>query len=433
MIFPQFRQNGPRSTGLVGVGTFCLVALSASAACIPDRDAPAIESPYLGYTIDPGTGEPKLDRVWHRAVRQLKANEGAPAFEFKNRPGIRFTSIETIDLGGGVEGFVAERNGCMQLFNGREKPMATPLFKAIQAEAWGPDILGVGRVLLQLKFEDSYRWASFDRGRLLAVSPRPYLYSYSGSSLETRHLPPYLINVASSFTNGHGLVDLRTLKEVLLPEWSGVTGVGVYGDTQPTRYLVAARSGKHTLFPLEGGSPLLDGMSSIEVVHNWLPPQPGRPVINNAAMFIWMEGETGCRLLDMRLRPLIAHLVPVAYGHCNTQRMTHEQKYWITESEGETVVAYRVEPEGWLRWLSSTPGKLEFAHRRTGLMVVSTQSRQNTVYRVYFADGKRAREEIFTGFQHLGCGFLRVELDGRWLSLFADGRTSTKLYYPFSC
>lgn len=412
---------------------FCLIAFPAWSACKPDPDAPVSESPYVGYVPNAVTGKMERDPLWHQAVRHLRKGENGQLFELRNQPGILFDSIEPIDLGGGVKGFVAMREGCKQLLNRQGKPLRAPLFNAVESEVLAPKVLSPGQTLLRLKFEESYMWVRIDRGRFQAISPRPYLLAHSRSSLDTRQLPPYLRAVAASFDNGHGLVDLRTLKEVLLPEWSGVTGVGVNGDIQTTRYLIAAHGRQRILFPLDGGAPLLKGITSLEVINNWFPFQQGRPAVNSAVMIVRMEGDAGCRLLDMRLTPLIPQLLPARHDDCNVDRLRAAQKYLITDADGQTVHAYAIEPEGRLRWLSSTPGQLDAAVDSTGLMVVRVQTEQGTVHRTYFVNGTRAREEDYTGFQNLGCGFLRVVLNGQWFSLYRDGTTSSKMYFPFSC
>lgn len=415
------------------ITTVCCLAWPAWSACLPAPDAALPDAPYNGYTPTGYKGGLERDTIWHRSVRVLPQPDGTLRFALKQRPAAHYASIEPLHLGGRAIGFVATVEGCQQLLQRNGQPYALPRFEAVHPEWMEAKVLGgAGRTLLRLKSGEHYRLALFQRGRLLAVSPRDYLSSYNSSTLEAnRHyLPAQFRPVVSA--DGHGLIDLRKLKEVLQPEWLGVGGLSVLDDPQAASYLLSDSGEQRRLYALPSGKLLMDRIASLTPIPNWFPYRPGHPAGQRAVLLLHKQGEAGCQLLNWQLQPLMPHLLPLRHGQCQLAQFG-ERRYLFSDADMQSVHAYAILAEGALRWISTTPGQLEAAEANTGLMVLRVSSEQETRYRLYFADGRPASTEYYTGFTDLGCGFWRVKQGATWLSLSRDGQTSPQLRYPFSC
>lgn len=401
--------------------------------CQPDRNAPPPEEPYRGYSMTGWKGGPEYDKLWHREVETIGSPGQAPTqFRLRRRPGPTWSSIQPIDLGGGSMGFIGTRDGCQQLLDRGGTPLPIPLFDRIEEDYLGSALLRSGQMLFRLHVGDTYRLARFDFGRQIAVSERAYLMSHSGSSLEGGMLPRSLLRLASHFNNGHGLVDIHSLEQVLAPEWTGIAGIGV--APFPARYLMAEREGRKALFSLSGKGPLLEGIATIKVVNDWFPDSPGRAPVDRAVLVVGMADEagSGCRLLDMSLKPLFPGLLPLRHQQCILP--TAGSKYMFTDAGGAGVQIYAVKPEGSLQPIGSAPGRIAAILEESGLVLVElTGVQEGSIYRLYTAAGQRFNEEEYGGFRHLGCRFYEVSSNGRWLTLMHDGRTSERRGYPFSC
>lgn len=404
-------------------------------ACQPDPEAPLPEEPYMGYSMTGWKGSREYDDLWHREVEPIGlSGQEPPMFRFKRKPGSVWSSIEPIDLGGGAMGFVGTRDGCQQLLDRRGTPLQVPLFDRIAEDYVGSELLSAGQVLFRLHVGEAYRLARFDRGQKIAVSQQTYLMSYSGSSLESGVLPRSLLRLASHFNNGHGLVDIHSLEQVLAPEWRGITGIGMGVAPLPARYLMAERDGRKALFSLSGKGPQLEGIATIKVVNDWFPVSPGRAPVDRAVLVVGMadEADSGCRLLDMSLKPLFPGLLPLRHQQCILP--SAGSKYLFTDAGGAGVHIYAVKPEGSLQPTGSAPGRIAAILEESGLVLVElTGDQEGAAYRLYTAAGQRFNDEEYSGFRHLGCRFYEVSSNGRWLTLMHDGRTSERRGYPFSC
>lgn len=404
-------------------------------ACQPDPDASLPDEPYMGYSMTGWKGGREYDKLWHREVEPISTpGQEPPLFRFKRKPGSIWSSIQPIDLGGGAMGFVGTRNGCQQLLDHRGAPLQVPLFDRIAEDYVGSELLSAGQVLFRLHVGEAYRLVRFDRGQKIAVSKRTYLMSYSGSSLESGVLPRSLLRLASRFNDGHGLVDIHSLEEVLAPEWRGITGIGTGMGSSPANYLMTERGGRRALFSLSGKGPLLEGIATLKVVNDWFPPAPGRSAIDRAVLVVGMADEAGagCRLLDMSLKPLLPQLLPLQYQQCVLP--SAGSKYLFTDAGGTGVHIYAVKPEGSLQSIGSAPGRIAAILEESGLVLVQVDGdQQGSAYRLYTVEGQRFDNEEYTGFRHLGCRFYEVSANGRWLTLMHDGTTSERRYHPFSC
>lgn len=401
------------------------VLFPAWSACVPGSQSS--QEPYLGYTTG-DKGAPEEDETWHASVRTLTEDDGSPQFELITRPGQHFDSIEPIGLGDGAVGFVALRHGCLQLLDPEGTAYPTPAFETLEYDS----AVTPGQVLLRLVTGSRYRLALFGQGRLLAASQQDYTAApFSSRAFWPEHLRE--VYVETEHSSGHGIIDLRDLGEVLAPNWQHIAAIGLVEDSQPARYLLATHDARSTLFPLDGGTPLIRDIASLDKWENLFPHAPGRQATERAALVVRLEGEAGCRLLDMRLRPLMPHLLPLRQGHCDTGQNSTDRRYLFTDADNQTVQVYAIEPDARLRLVSSIPGRIEMGQEATGLVVVKTPSKQSEVYRVHRADGSLASPTNYSGFQTLGCGFMEVQHQGRWLSLMSDGRVLEERFYPFSC
>lgn len=414
---------------LLAAGWFSVLGVTpAWSACLPDEGAQSVTQPYEGYRATGYKGSPERDEIWHREVRVISTAGRSLQYELIDQPGNYFDSIEPIHLGSGSEGFVASRNGCQQLLNRRGEALAIPLFEKIVYEDTASYV--EDQVMFRLSTGSNYTLVLFRKGRVFSVSSREYL---------NKHIEPmpfwpgYLRLVSAEQPGGYGVVDLRDLHEVLVPEWNRITPIGVKGDDRASRYLLAYGRQGGTLFSIKGGTALIRNVASLETVENFFPFWPGSRSIERAAIALRINGEQGCRLLDMRLRSLMSHLLPIRNGRCDTGNPLSERRYIFTDADKHHVHAYAIEPHSQLRQMSTTPGQIAAAREETGLMVIKIQTKQGAKYRIYFADGRLASQEIYNDFQVLGCGLMEVKSQQKWLSLFDDGSVVPERYYPLSC
>lgn len=428
----RFRPLNPAL--FAGAASLLLLALHMSAAwadCTPSPGAPPPETGYTGYAPTGYKGAQERDPVWFHNVRSRTRPDGTVEYRLRRRHAAWFDSIEPLAVNQRTVGYVARKNGCSHLLDRRGKPLAVPAFDTIE-EDWNSHVRGLFRLRSSNEDSGHYRYIRFVRGKLKAVSPHEYLMSYSSSTLEQTHLPPYLRLVTARSDNGHGLLDLRTLRETLAPEWHGVSGVGLYESKRPNRYLLADNGEARTLFSLDGRHELMSGMDTIEIVPEWFPFDKKLEAAERAVIAIRLKGENGCRLYDIHLHPLLPHLIPAENGKCLARHAQEDKFFFAGNSDGQIRI-YAIGPAPHVTLRGIVEGQEETGLRDTGLLVIRVETPAGRRYRVFSADGQRANEEEFDDFRHLGCGFLEVHKDGRWLTLYHNGKTTEKRYYPFSC
>lgn len=66
-------------------------------------------------------------------------------------------------------------------------------------------------------------------------------------------------------------------------------------------------------------------------------------------------------------------------------------------------------------------------------LVPECEAGEPSRWRVVGRDGRDLYAQRFEGFEHLGCGSVRLRRDGQWLQLQQDGTLSERLRFPFSC
>lgn len=414
------------------------LASPATAECQPDADA-ASEPPYTGYTPTGYKGVMARDAVRHRVVRARETPDGAQVYQLRpkmgsgNTAGFRYDSIEPIDLGGRRHGFVARHAGCAHLLDSAGRQLATPAFSHTEGIY---DYKPPGKRLLKLATNGpkgtTYRYALFAGGRLKAVSPHDYLTSYHSPSLPESYLPKNLAAIAVKEQDGHGLIDLDTLDEVVQPVWRGVGGLGLPDEGGPGRYLLTDDGKTRTLFSPDGRRRLLGNIDKIALIPNWFAYQPGLKPADRAIITATEAGEQSCRLFDIHLNLLLPQIIPLDQGQCPSQPAGYPPKYFAASANDGLIHVYSLEKIGRLLSLSIIPGTL-VGTAPSGMVITWIETPQGKRYRAFLPDGKRANEDEFDDFRHLGCGFFEVRKGKQWLTLHHDGTVTEKRYFPFSC
>lgn len=402
----------------------------ANAECVPDPDAPPPQNIYTGYPNIGYKGGPEVDPLWHRRVITRHDQDGRDRYRL-NTDRVWYDSLEPIDLGG-VTGFVAHRAGCARLLDRRGKPLPLPPFAEIAAEylpASPP-----GQVIYNLDsgpFEStSRRYVRFVRGRIAAVSPHEYPNSHQGSSLPPGILPQHLRPVALSGPSGQGLLDLHSMREVLQPTWQGIEGIGFY--SYDTHYLLADDGQTRTLFSHDGTRRVMERIDNIAVIPDWLPKTAGKTAAERAIIAVRRSGEASCRLYDMRLNLLLPHGIPLLYKECPIRPNQQRPAYLFAEGFDGGTAIYSTQKTPRPQWTGSAPGEYITSVYQTGIVIVRIRTEDGPRYRVYGPDGKPANASDFSDFRSVGC-IIEVRLGEQWLTLYHDGKITTKRFWPYGC
>lgn len=410
----------------------------ASADCRPDADAAANEEPYTGHTPTGYKGAMERDAVWHRLVRAQTLADGGVKYRLrqKNLAGTSrnawYDSIEPVDLGARQPGFIVRRDGCASLLDAAGQLIDTPGFNRLEEINDGTPGERLFKLLTDNRAGSTYRYARFAGGRLKAVSPRDYLMNYYASSLPQSYMQKGLIGGVASEENGHGLIDAKTLEEVVKPVWRGTGGLGLPNDQGANRYLLVDDGKTRTLFSADGRTRLLGNISKITLIANWFAHKADLQPADKAIIAASEAGEQTCRLFDIKLNLLLPLSIPLQQGECPSQQAGYPPRFYVADTGDGLIHVYSTEQTGRLQPLSVIPGKL-VGTAPTGLVITWVDTPQGKRYRVFLPDGKRANEDDFDEFRHLGCGFFEVRKDTQWLTLRHDGSVTEMRYYPFSC
>jgi hypothetical protein len=411
----------------------------ANADCQPDPAAAASEEPYTGYTPTGYKGAMERDAVWHRAVRARAEADGRQVYQLRAKKaagkavGSWYDSIEPVDLGARRPGFVVRRNGCAHLLDAAGRQLDIPAFSQTEG-AYG--YIPAGKRLFKLVTNSpngtTYRYALFAGGRLKAVSPHEYLTSYYGSSLPATYLPKNLVGIAVSEQNGHGLIDLDSLDEVIQPVWRGVGGLGLANEGGAGRYLLADDGKTRTLFSADGRQQLLANIEKITLIPDWFPYRKDQESAERAIIAITENGGQTCRLFDIKLNLLLPLTLRTERGECPTWRGGQPAKYYVGETFDNVIHVYTLEAPARLQAQGMIAGRMATATTK-GVVLARIDTPEGERYRAFAPDGTRANAQDFDEYRHLGCGFLEVRVGKKWLTLYHDGSTTEKRFYPFSC
>jgi hypothetical protein len=449
MIDPIAPDN-PMPAGLFSptrllAGLLCATLLSlahtapATADCQPDADAAASEEPYTGYTPTGYKGAWERDAVWHRTVRASTEPDGKQVYQLRAKMaagktiGSWYDSIEPVDLGGRRPGFVARHAGCAHLLDAAGRQLATPAFSHTEGiYGYNPPGKRLHKLVTNGPNGTTYRYALFAGGRLKAVSPHAYLTSYYSASLPETYLPKNFAAIAVNEQDGHGLIDLDTLDEIIQPVWRGVGGLGLANEGGAGRYLLADDGKTRTLFSADGRTRLLGNIDKITLIADWFAHKPGLQPADRAIIAASEAGEQTCRLFDVNLNLLLPLSIPLRQGECPSQQAGYPPRFYVADTDDGQIHVFSTEQTGRLQPLSVIAGNL-VGTAPTGMVITWVDTPQGKRYRAFMSDGKRANEDDFDEFRHLGCGFFEVRKDTKWLTLRHDGSVTEKRYYPFSC
>lgn len=139
----------------------------------------------------------------------------------------------------------------------------------------------------------------------------------------------------------------------------------------------------------------------------------------------FIAGRGGCvRLLDTTGRPLVPEWLAQIQVESDVPGVSPDTVWLkLTAPTGPQRSAYTL-----VRFVR---GRLE-VRQASGLMVLR-EAGEPSRWRVVGRDGRDLYAQRFEGFEHLGCGSVRLRRDGQWLQLQQDGTLSERLRFPFSC
>lgn len=417
--------------GTLLVAALSSITISARADCQPDAAA-AGEAAYTGYTPTGYKGAAERDPVWHRNVRSRTAPDGQQEYRLRHQP-IWYDSIEPISLGSNAPGYHVRRGGCGHLLDKHGKPLPLPAFTRLEI----PYEAHTGRGALYKLFEqdadgERYRYVRFVDGQLRALSPHAYLMNYGSSSLEQVFLREGLTGIVTGSPERHGVLNLSTLEEIVPPEWRGVTGLGLLPYDNERRYLLTDDGQTRTLLSADGKYRLLTGIDKIKLIPDWFPQHDSTNQAERAIIAVTENGGQTCRLFDLRLNLLLPVTLKTQQGECPTWRGGQPAKYYVAESFDNLIHVFTLEAPARLQTRSRIPGQLATATDK-GMVLAFVDTPQGKRYRAFTPEGQRANEQDFDEFRHLGCGFLEVRIGTKWLTLYHDGSTTEKRFWPFSC
>ena len=422
-------------------------------ACVPNAQSQALAQPYDGYQPTGYKGALERDRAWFAAVRKTRHHDGTSRYVFRHaRAGrrVEFESIETVSLGGSAVGFAAYRQGCGELFDARGQQLDVPAFEELESDGWDlpPQSARLKRkVSGPEESSGAFSYLLFVNGQLMAASPHQYLARYSQakiSSANTQIAATGRAIVAVTPSAGIGLLDLRTLREVLAPSWEGVDQISDFtlgNDRSAASYLLALDQDGLHLHTLDGRPIALPRFDSISFIHGWyaqdnarLSPDSDPLVIQTQELSRDAHGKNAdgpCRLYNQALQPLLESALPA--GAC-LRKSVRSARHFAYSTDGRTQI-YRKQLTGdrlltLERIATDVDGALVYALDGGTLLLQTTRQ---PPYRLVTPEGQDVPERSFDAFHNMGCGFVSVRRgDKRWM-LQQDGSLSSQLLYPFSC
>ena len=432
-------------------------------ACTPSPQRAAIAEPYDGYQPTGYKGSMEPDKAWFAAVKTITLPDGHKRFAFRNapaKPQIAFESIETLALGGKAVGFIAYRQGCGELLDAKGQSLGVPAFNALEADITSRDI--PRSVLLKRTVviekpgtepETANSYVRFTQGKRVASSPHQYLLgdglasiSSANSELGTHNLRA----VHVSETDGAGVLDLTSLRELLQPRWSGVGQIidalgtpDKNGQPEP-RFLLAMDSQGLHLHTAQGQPIALPRFDHMTMWRNWLPSAAGdgkdKAPVNPPLLIQTQELKAdktpqSCRLYNEALQPLVDEPVP---AHYCPQRSGRDSPYFAYSTAAGTQVFLKQRSDQLLtlqRVASNISGKLVYALDSGALLLQSSaQASQppQPPYRLVTPQGVDMAERSFDTVELIGGDQIVVTRGAQRWMLRQDGSLSTTMTRPFS-
>ena len=432
-----------------------LAAVAALAAALPAQacqrspSAEAVAEPYSGYAPTGYKGSLERDSEWFRTIRERKSPVAGERFVFR-RPGrsgtarAAYESIEPVSLGGRRLAFMAWRQGCADLVDGKGDSFGLAPFAAWDRSGRGSRTPARDVAVLKL-FEtgapwsgSGWRYALFRDGSLQARSPHSYLANDS-NSVPIRGILAgdfaAMEIVAVSEANGVGVIDLDTLVEIIAPTQRGV-GLAVGPDKrgQSLTFWRVDDGRTERLLRRDGSATGISGFDELTIVRDWglrtwQRVTPGATVIEAVD-----HASRKCRLYDDALRLLVElDLWPVS-GRC-PQPVNGVAAIHLLANPDPSLhtQVYRVEMPGpTLTRIAEIDGGVVHVFRE-GSMLVQRGEGALARFRIVDADGKTMSSEEFDGYRSRGCGQIAVRRDGAWIAAWGDGVVAPATTYAFGC
>lgn len=171
-----------------------------------------------------------------------------------------FEGIVPVHLGGQHLGVVAYRQGCGELLYPDGKPARVERFSDLTLDSWADDRTS-RHVRYRLDFAGGpaaeHAYVRFINGKKSAESPHHYVSSVSWDVAFVQAGQGQQLRIeAIAVPGGFGVLDMRTLREVLRPEWERISTIKETHSTAPQEpngpaYLVATKDGSQ-VFSLSG-------------------------------------------------------------------------------------------------------------------------------------------------------------------------------------
>lgn len=411
----------------LAIGLCLSLALGpARADCTPDDQVLDLPGPHLEAQLR----DPALPRAWRSAVRRQRGADGLVRYQVRPvgrappRDEAWYETVEPVGLGGRSLGFLLRRGGCQWLRDARAEALPLPAFKNLSTVNPAGRAEGAARVVLVLDDDEQRLYAAFVDGRLQATSPRAYARRSPANSLALWG-PDHLRAESVGSEAGFGVLDLRTLQEVLAPRWAGV---GVLEFDAGRHYLVADDGRSHTVFSADGSRRLLEGLGRLKVMRGgWF--RGGGP---DSTMLAAWTGADRCRIFDGDLKPVLPWPLPATHDQCPSWQVDLGGPQLLAEGpDGRTHVFSKLSPTG-AREVAVVDG-VPFGISGTGYLVTRLPSGEGARYRVWSAAGEPLNGRDFEGARRAGCNGFEVLDAGSWKQLDGHGRVSERRSYPFSC
>ncbi|WP_374334387.1 hypothetical protein [Leeia sp.] len=398
-----------------------------------------VPEPYPGATPTGYKGAWVKDPVWQRNVRHRAGPDGRSQYRLRWQRQW-YASIEPIKLGANQYGYEVRDGGCLRLLNPAGQPYPLPPYLSSHIQLVSQKDTGWLYTLRSGSGGDQHDlYVRFQQGQLQAVSPHRYARQFTSSTLQAEHLVYPLTNVvvhasAPQGRDGHGVLNLMTLQEVLAPRWLGISELYLSSDDgqESPHYLLTDDGQQQMLFSGDGQRQVLSGFHSLRLLPQALPAVPHLPPSSNAAYLVTEMGGQTCRLYGLDLTPLLVQPHRLRNGSCLTAPDQTGGLGLAGETPDGILHFYTRQPDGTLRQTGQVNGSLA-ALTRTGNAVTRIDTPAGPRYRVYTFAAQPTHPQDFDDFRDLGCGFHEVRLGEQWLTLLPDGSTRTERYFPFSC
>lgn len=416
----------------------CWAGLAWSFVCVPqpptglDEAEEAAREGYAGYQPTGDKGALERDALWWGAVRPVRREGRLTGYALRRadaawRDAV-YDSITPVALGGPRHGFIAGRGGCVRLLDTAGRPLVPEWLEQIQVEGAVPGV-SPDTVWLKLTAQtgpqrSAYTLVRFMRGRLVARAPGDYIGTHGASAMETRHglgaLRGRFRGVSTAVDGRRGILRQSDLREIVPLQYQGVGALGLPEGSRMRWVLFADRPDVIHLFDTEGQRLEAPAFDRVEVVHS-----------GQTSYLELVDGTRGiCHLMNDRGRLLVDAALPLASGRC-PRFEGNDVALVFSDAQGRTH-GYAWGSNGTVHPLfAPVSGRLE-VRQASGLMVLR-EAGEPSRWRVVGRDGRDLYAQRFEGFEHLGCGSVRLRRDGQWLQLRQDGSLSERLRFPFSC